>query len=125
VRRDYKCLCDFLQHAVKILQNIVIPKPQHTVTLLRQFIAALLIFGYLLGVLSAIEFDHQLACRTGKIGDATTDRVLATKFPRRKALAQSAPENLFDIGRVASQLPCDLCALFERDCPPPHPTSPP
>jgi hypothetical protein len=53
---------------------------------------------HLLGVLAAIEFDHQLPRRAGKIGDALADRMLTAEFPWHRTFAERTPQNPFHIG---------------------------
>ena len=72
---------DRFQHPVEIVENIVVPEPQHAVAVSRQLGTALFIFHHPLCVLSAVELDHKFARWAGEVGDAGADRMLTPKLP--------------------------------------------
>ena len=75
-----------LQDTFEIIQNVAVPKPDDAVTVTHKYGGALAIGACLFRMLSAIELDYQLACRTGEICDVPTDRMLAAELPRQGAL---------------------------------------
>jgi hypothetical protein len=107
-----------LQHAIEIIENLVVPKSDDAIAMRRKLGTAPLVCRHLLAMLAAIEFDHQLARGTGKVGDASADRMLTTKLPWRKALAQATPQHSFDIRGISAEAPRDLCSRSHRHrCP--------
>jgi hypothetical protein len=67
------------QHTPNVLHHIPIPKPDHSITVPGNLKASILIFVGTKRVLSAINLDDQLRCRTGKVDNVFADRVLPTK----------------------------------------------
>jgi hypothetical protein len=111
-----------LQHVIETLENLVVPEPDDAIAVVRQLGAPSLVGRHPLGMLPAVEFDDELARRTGEIGNAPTDRMLPSEFPRHDAFAQRPPEDAFDIRRLTAEASCDFCSRSELPC---HPTSPP
>jgi hypothetical protein len=111
------------QHAVEIIENIVIPKPDDTIAMKYQFGAASVVRVHSLGMLTAIEFDDELARGASEIRNTASDRMLPAKLPGDDALAQRSPEDLFDIRSLSAQAPCDLCSCSQPHCQP-HLTRP-
>jgi len=70
---------DYRMHAVQIFQDLVIPEPQHTVTLaFQKSRAAYLRFGSGI-VLTTVDFDDQSHLVADKVGNKTSDRHLSAK----------------------------------------------
>jgi hypothetical protein len=112
-----------LQHAVEIVENLIVPKPDDAVAVTRELGAALIVCVHPLRMLTAIELDDQLAGRAGEIGDTSSDRMLPPKLPRLDALAQGAPENPLDIRALPAQAPRDQRSRSQWRCHP-HLTRP-
>jgi hypothetical protein len=110
-----------LQHVIEMLENLVVPESDDAVATARELGAPSLVRGHPLGMLPAVEFDDELARRTGEIGNPPTNRMLPAEFPRHDALAQRPPEDALDIRRLAPEASRDLCPRSELLC---HPTSP-
>jgi hypothetical protein len=92
-----------LQHAVKVVENVVVPKPDDAVPVTRELGAALVVGFHPFAMLTAIKLDDQLARRAGEIGNTSTDRMLPPKLPWYDALAQGSPENPLDIRALLAQ----------------------
>jgi len=75
------------EHGREIFDHIVVPKTDHTISMGGEFGSAFVVLRYLIRMLAAVEFDYQLLCRAGEIGDPIADRMLATEFQKRKAFA--------------------------------------
>jgi hypothetical protein len=78
---------DGFQHAIDVVDDVAIRESNHAVALARKLCRASCVSLLSLGMLAAVELDHQLSCRAGKVGDASPDRVLPTELPGRAALA--------------------------------------
>ena len=100
-----------LQDAIEVVKNLTIPKPHDAIPVTPEFGATPSICIHALGMVTAIQFDNQLACRAGETRNILPDRMLPPKFPRREALAQGSPGNPFDLRALAAQPPCD-----QRSC---------
>jgi len=79
-----------LQHAGAVLENVVVPEPQHPPAFARQEFIALSV-GIREVVLTTIGFDDQSCFETGKIGDVRWDRELSAKAITKLPLAQLPP----------------------------------
>jgi len=79
------------QDAVNIFDNVPIREPDHAIALSRQLRGARRIGIFPVGMLAAVELNHQLSRRAGEIGDAPADGMLPTELPRRAPLPQRAP----------------------------------
>jgi hypothetical protein len=75
-------LSNHLHDAFKIPHDIIVPKPNDTIAAFGEFRIAAPIRINVRCVLAAIEFDHQLSCRTSKVGNSIPDRMLPPKFIR-------------------------------------------
>ena len=106
--RRFEGAGDRLQYAVEIVENIIVPKADDAVAVTRKLGTTSFISIRLRAMLTAIELDHELARRAGKIGDPLSDWMLSPKLPRYDAFAQGSPENPFDIGGLLAQAPRDL-----------------
>jgi hypothetical protein len=87
---------DCLHNARAVLQDIVIPKPQHSPTSRLQFgVAALVILRT--GVLSSIGLDNETCLNAGKIHDEWRHPVLPTKPRTQLTSSQCKPQYPFRI----------------------------
>lgn len=68
------------QYAIQVLNNLVVPEPQHAVTLLLKVSGSFCIGSLLRYMLATIQFNHQVPLRTAEIDDVTGYRVLSTEF---------------------------------------------
>ena len=64
---------NFLKHAVDIPQDLVVPKPQHAITLRLYELATLGVSKCLLIMLAAIDFNHELGPVRYKVSDVATE----------------------------------------------------
>jgi hypothetical protein len=101
-------LSDGFERPVEIMQYVVVPKADDAVAAAREFGCAGGVFLPLLRMLSAIDFDRELAARTSEIHDIRTDRMLSPEAVFPQLLPQSPPQPIFGIRGVAAQSSCDL-----------------
>jgi hypothetical protein len=77
---------DCLQHTFDIFDHIIVPESDHAVTATRKLGGTQTVGTRLFRMLAAIKLDHQFARWTGEVDDATSNRMLPTKFPRQTTL---------------------------------------
>src|SRR6266436_1398782 len=101
------------EHPLQIIHDIAVPKADHPVSVPCNFAGADSIFRRLRRVLPAIELDHELATRAGKIDNMLADRVLPPEAVWVVQLPQRPPQPLFDFGRTAPQPPRNMGSWSE------------
>jgi hypothetical protein len=75
---------DRLQHAGKVLQELIIPEAQNAITAASDLRDSGKIGLFVHCVLAAIDLDRELVCWAGEIDDVTADRMLpAKRFPTK------------------------------------------
>ena len=82
------------KHLVRLLYNLMVPKPQHPQALLLQPGSSLLVMRLLrrLRMLAAIDLNHQAMLQADKIQDVRTQWMLSAEFGASElAVAQVAP----------------------------------
>ena len=80
---------DLLQHRSGVLQNLVIPEPEHLVSPSLKPGRALIIVLNLIRMLPAVCLDDEPGLVTYQVGDEGTDAVLATELePFQLPIAQ-------------------------------------
>jgi len=91
-------LTDGFKHRRGLLQDFVIPKPQHPKSLRIQESRPLRIIANLFGMLPAINLNNEAALMANKIHDVGTDRFLPLEFKSKKTMAtQKVPKTLFGL----------------------------
>jgi len=106
---------DLGQDFVAVLQHLVIPKSQDTVAVRFEKRATNLIFGGLVGMLAAIDFDDQLSLNRAEIDEVRTDGMLAAEFHVAHAFgSQMTPENLLRSSLLAAQSASGFVRCFGR-----------
>jgi hypothetical protein len=91
------------EDTVDIFQHLVIPDPDHTVAVMCKLGTAGRVGIDSCGVLTTVDFNHELAGRAGAVGDVSADRELAPETPGEVCFTQHAPQRLFRISGVASE----------------------
>jgi len=100
-----RCREDRIPNSLDIFQHFVVPETKNAVAMLRQPPVARGVL-FVSGMLSAINFDHELFFSTDKIGDKRPDRLLAHKLQScQRAGTQAAPKLLFSTSRMFAQSP--------------------
>ena len=94
-------LINSLHYRLSLRQHLVVPESQYAEALRFQPARTLFILGVLQRMVTAINFENNLAFETDEINNVLTDRLLASEF-RAVDLAtiNSAPEALLGIGQV-------------------------
>ena len=98
-----------LQNAFDIRQYIVIPEADNAITQRVQSSCPTCILFNSVCVLTAVEFDDQLAGWNGEISNMTPDRVLPSDFDGQIQRTQFAPQFLFGIGCISAQISGACC----------------
>jgi len=70
---------NFLQHRLRFLKHLIVPKPEHPKSFRFDSAVPLLIVATALSMLPAIKLDHKPRFNTREIGDIAADRNLATE----------------------------------------------
>jgi hypothetical protein len=95
---------DRLKYRVDISQYVVIPESQHPISEPAQKSSSLLIVSFLIGMLSAIDFDHQLGVQAKEVDDVRLDGLLPPKLrPGESAIAQVVPKDILGIRLIFPQ----------------------
>jgi len=96
--RGERCVENHLEHCVRPLQDVVVPKPQNAVPLgLEPLIAASV--SRIPGVLTSIELDHQLVLKADKVRDVRANRLLSAELHAGEvATSQPSPKQTFGVG---------------------------
>ena len=110
---------DYLAHALRIPQHLVVPEPQNTKTATAQKRIAPRI-ARRIGVLSAVDFHDQPGLQAGEVDDVRADGQLPPEPESLQlAHAQAAPQRAFGIGHPAPQLAGAIALLaFAHPCAP-------
>jgi hypothetical protein len=74
------CLFNHFQHAVNILQDIIVPKPQYLETFSLQPCISFIIFSFFEGMPSAVHLYDDSSLKTYKINDISPNGLLSPKF---------------------------------------------
>ena len=72
---------NFLQHYLGLLQHLLVPKSQHTITPAMQLQASPCVFCLRAGVLAAVYFKDQLRLGAAEVHEVLADAVLTAKAP--------------------------------------------
>ena len=95
---------DGFKHVIRALENLVIPKPQHAKSLLRQpGIAHSVARGSI--VLTSIGFDDQPGAEMHEVDDVGSNGLLTTKLLAKQAMrAQMHPKPKLGVRHAAAEL---------------------
>ena len=98
---------DFLQHRLQFLHHLVVPEPQHRITLNPQPFITARVISRLFRVLPTIQFDDQSLFDADEIDDVAPERFLPFELQAHEAVGtQVIPEFLLGVGLVAAKLLC-------------------
>jgi hypothetical protein len=99
--RVHRCIND-RENAGYVFQNVVVPEPQHTITI-RFEISCTRLVRRTAGMLTAIDLDDNSYLMTGEVGEVRTNRRLTPKVALlERRLPQMLPEFLLGFGRVTT-----------------------
>ena len=71
---------NFLKHAVDVLQDVIVPKPQNQISHRLQYPCPIHIFNGSCSMLSSIELNDETSIGTTKINNVTIDWHLSLEF---------------------------------------------
>lgn len=106
-----------LEHVRRVSECVVVPEPDHSITVRGEDIAAHCVVQLTDGrvVLPTIQFDDEADFQAGKIRKVGADRMLAAEAQAQEApAAQVVPETSFRIGLGTSQMASEV-ALVRGD----------
>src|SRR3954451_8664624 len=93
--RGRQSIEDARQHALFILEDVLVPEAQHAKALRIQISIAFRVI-FILGMLSAVSLDDQPTLRAHEIGNVAIDRQLALEFVAGKSLrTENLPKPMF------------------------------
>jgi hypothetical protein len=94
---------DRFEHAVEILDDIVVPEAQDAESRLLQQARATPIFLGSRRVLATVQLDDELLLMANEIGCEAEDRFLSTELRVVElAIAQAAPQQFLNVGGIGS-----------------------
>jgi hypothetical protein len=96
-------LLDQFEHPREIVDHVAVPEADDPVAAAREVLRPGGIFLLLLGMLSAVKLDRELARGAGKIDDIRPDRMPAAETVLVQHLAHAPPKPFLGIGRSAPQ----------------------
>jgi hypothetical protein len=100
---------NFFEHAIEILQYLIVPEAQNEIATGFQIFSPAQILCKLISVLPTIKLDYELGIRTTEVDNETVQRHLPPKFPSvQSPIAEPEPKDAFGIRLVSSQAPRDL-----------------
>ena len=107
VSGDLQFFEDCQQHTVGILQDVVVPEPDHAVAMRFDHPRSRFV-GRTVSMLPAIEFNREPRQTAGELDHVVPNRQLPRKFHAAQlAGAQVRPQAAFGVGHVAAQFACD------------------
>src|SRR5690348_11993800 len=92
-----------IEHTLDVLDHLVIPESQNAKPIRLQAPRALLLIFIRIGVLAAIDLDHQPVPEADEVDDIALDRLLAAEFGAGLVPAQYLPNAFLGIGRGSAQ----------------------
>lgn len=96
---------NLFQYCFSLLQNFIIPKPQHPITLSIQKRRPLLVILNLFRMLSTVQFNNQTMLHTDKIDDISAYCLLASEFYSvHPFAAQVTPQFLLGQSHILLQI---------------------
>jgi hypothetical protein len=94
---------DRQQHTFAICQNVIVPKWQNSITLVREMSVAPII-SLALQMLSAVNFDDEISVAAHEVDNKGADCFLTDEFESSQtAVAQREPELAFGVGLLTAQ----------------------
>jgi hypothetical protein len=100
-----KALEDDLQHAIRVLQDVIVPESENNQTLFTEKAGPDFVTRELIGMLTAVELNHQSSLPAEEVADVRAYWHLAAELePAQLSRAQTAPQPALSIGRVIPQL---------------------
>jgi hypothetical protein len=85
------------EHAIQILDYLIVPEPQHPIPLAIQESRALEIVRRRLGMSAAVDLDDQFRAVRSEVGEITPERYLPAKSRVGQAFAQGSPQHLLGV----------------------------
>src|SRR5205823_3698454 len=99
---------DLFNNAVRVRQNVVVPKPQYAPAFLFE-VGSTPAVGLAIRMLAAISLDDQTMLGASEIDDESADRILpAEPIPLQTAVAQRRPEPPLGVCGGSPQVTCIL-----------------
>ena len=102
--RGLQGIQDARQHALFIVENVVVPESKDAEPLRAQISITASVAGTF-GMMTPVSFDDEPVLQAHKIDNVMVDRHLALELERRETLcAEDLPQPMFGLGRRAAHL---------------------
>ncbi|HXR36280.1 MAG TPA: hypothetical protein VN754_10050 [Candidatus Binataceae bacterium] len=104
-----------MKHTLQLGVHLLIPKPQHSITLLVEISRSQPILAFLLprGMLTAVEFDNQVLRDAAEIGKVGTSPMLAAEFEPATALGSEVrPQLALLVSGLGPKTPAAIARSF-------------
>ena len=102
VPRDVEFEHDRFDHAVGVAQHLIVPEPDHAIAVSLDLAGADVV-GRIVGVLAAIDFDHQPGRTAGEVGDGVADLALPGELRPDLLAPKPRPQANLGFGRFATE----------------------
>ena len=104
-QRSAERIEDGIEHAFAVFDDVDVPEAQHAIAMLAEPDVSRCVVVLPFGMLSAIDFDHEVALQADEIDDVGTDGMLAPKAVAAELTPpQEIPEPIFDFGRQLAEM---------------------
>ena len=124
VPRDVEFEHDRFDHAVGVAQDVVVPEADHAIAVSLDLAGADVVGG-VVGVLAAVDFDHQPGRTAGEVGDGVADLALPGELRPDLLAPKPRPQANLGFGRFATKPLREAGqALFHQLADTPTPPSP-
>ena len=104
---------DRFDHAVGVAQHLIVPEPDHAIAVSLDLAGADVV-GRIVGVLAAIDFDHQPGRAAGEVGDGVADLALPGELRPDLLAPKPRPQATLGFGRFATKLLREAGQAFSR-----------
>lgn len=122
---EVKLLENCFENTLKIAQDVVIPKADDVIPALFQGSRTLFVRVNALGILTAVDLDHQFPFQRDEIDNESGKRNLPLEFDAIElTCAKSRPKKTFGFGRIRTERASNLLQMLSPlTQPSPHPNS--
>ena len=97
-------MLDAFQNGIEALKDLGVPETQDAEIVRAKILSAAAVGANVVGMLTAIEFDHDESLDCAEINNEGTDNDLAPELDTAEAVrSQMTPEDLLGIGLITAQ----------------------
>src|SRR5712692_7055199 len=116
---------DGLQHAVRIREYVIVPKPNNAIAAVSKPAIAQYI-ARIIRVLPTIDFNNKSPLPTSEIDNVRTNRKLSDEFLTERARTKGVPKLQLSLRRIKAKIACAFCLTavgLTHEALPPHPAA--